>query len=100
VSKWAILSATSALAPRNLAPLLSWVVDHSTSPSFETRRTVANASCFRSLMLVDSFSPSPRLDPRVALLELLSLLLPARAESLERDELLPEPRMLVLSEVL
>src|SRR5882757_5509763 len=53
-----ILSATSALAPRNLAPLLSCVVDQITSPSLFTSRTVARASCFRSLMLVDSRSPA------------------------------------------
>ena len=38
-----ILSATSALAPRNLAPLLSCVVDQITSPSLLTSRTVARA---------------------------------------------------------
>ena len=47
-AKAVILSATSALAPRNLAPLLSCVVDHITSPSLLTSRTVAIASCLRS----------------------------------------------------
>src|SRR5215472_3012721 len=59
-----ILSATSALAPRNLAPVLSCVVDQITSPFLFTRRTVANASCRLSLELCDSFSPTPRLSAR------------------------------------
>src|ERR1700730_3806861 len=67
VSCFVILSATSALAPRNFAPLLSCVVDHITSPSLLTSRTVAIASCLRSLMLVDSVSPTPRLSERAAL---------------------------------
>src|SRR5579872_3386935 len=94
----AIRSATSALAPRNLAPLLSWVLDHSTSPSLPTSRTVAKASCLRSWMLVDSFSPSPRLNPLVAELETLLLFGPARVASFDRDESLLEPRTFVLSE--
>src|SRR5216684_1923788 len=37
-------SATSALAPLYFAPLLSCVVDQSTSPSLETKRTAIRAS--------------------------------------------------------
>ena len=40
----AILSATSAMAPRNFPPLLSCVVDQITSPSPSTSRTDAAAS--------------------------------------------------------
>src|SRR5947209_19712455 len=65
VSCLVILSATSALAPRNLAPLLSCVVDQITSPSLLTSRTVARASCLRSRILLDSFSPTPRLTDRL-----------------------------------
>ncbi len=56
---FAIFSATSALAPWNFAPLLSCVVDHSTSPSLFTNRTVASASCFRSFTSLDSPPPIP-----------------------------------------
>ena len=65
VSWCVIFSATSALAPRNFAPLLSWVVDQITSPSLLTRRTVASASCLRSLILVESCSPAPRVRERL-----------------------------------
>src|SRR5665213_362333 len=64
VSCRAILSATSALAPRNFAPSLSCVVDQITSPSLFTSRTVASASCLRSWMSVESLSPTPTLKER------------------------------------
>src|SRR5271165_537366 len=59
INCFAIFSATSALAPWNFAPLLSCVVDHNTSPSLFTRRTVARASCLRSFTSVDSPPPIP-----------------------------------------
>src|SRR5271157_3094901 len=40
-SCFATFAATSAPAPRNLPPLLSWVVDQITSPSRLTNRTAA-----------------------------------------------------------
>src|SRR5262249_34877214 len=52
-------SATSAPAPRNFAPWLSCVVDHSTSPSRLTSRTATTASCLRSDVRTDSCSPAP-----------------------------------------
>ena len=54
----------SSNSPRNFAPELSCVVDHITSPSLFTSRTVAIASCFRSRMSEDSRSPAPALNPR------------------------------------
>jgi hypothetical protein len=52
-----IFSATSALALMNFPPPLSWVVDQITSPCRFTSRTDAEASCFRSLLWLDSFCP-------------------------------------------
>ncbi|MBA3972794.1 MAG: hypothetical protein C0504_01095 [Candidatus Solibacter sp.] len=59
----ATLSATSALAERNLAPWLSCVVDQMTSPSRLTRRTEAEASCLRSCIRICSFSPTAPCSP-------------------------------------
>ena len=76
-----ILSATSALDPRNFLPMLSCVVDQITSPSLLTRRTAATASCFRSVLRLLSLSPTfmpPYWErgPRVAVRLLLPLLPP------------------------
>src|SRR5215475_5839550 len=53
-----ILSATSVLAPRNLAPMLSCVVAQITSPSLFTSRTAAMASWRRSAECSLSLSPN------------------------------------------
>src|SRR5580704_3848110 len=83
-----IFSATSALAPWNFAPVLSCVVDQITSPSLFTSRTVAIASCRRSLMLVELLSPTPALSER-----------PLRSSNPDpaplKCELVPEPELLV-----
>jgi hypothetical protein len=44
ISCFTILSGISAVGPLYFAPLLSCVVDQTTSPSFETSRTEAQAS--------------------------------------------------------
>src|ERR1700682_6405233 len=58
MSCFTTFSATSALGPLYFAPLLSCVVDHSTSPSLETNRTAIRASLIVSVDAWESAIPA------------------------------------------